>query len=43
MGEEIPAPENFILETKHTKYEKENKERMKEGMFSKGYGRSVAA
>ena len=40
-GGEILAPESFILETRHIKYEKENKARMKE--ISKLYGRSIAA
>lgn len=34
---------NFILETKHTEYEKGNKARMTEVIFSKGYGRSIPA
>lgn len=43
MGGEIPAPGNFILQTKYIEYEKGNKARMREVAFSKGYGRSMAA
>jgi len=43
MGCGILAPENLILETRHTKYEKENKARMREVPFSELYGRSIAA
>lgn len=43
MGGEILVPENFSLETRHTKDEKENKARMREVTFSEFYGRSIAA
>lgn len=36
MAGEIPTPGNFILKPEHTEYEKGNKARMREMIFSKG-------